>query len=71
MAHPTADAPPYLPISRPAVSESEVDAVADVLRSGWLTTGPRVRAFEQAFADYVGVEHAIALNSFSVTGTST
>lgn len=63
MAHPTADAPPYLPISRPAVSEGDVEAVADVLRSGWLTTGPRVRAFEQAFAEYVGAPHAIALNS--------
>ncbi len=63
MARDTTSALPYLPVARPAIDEGDVEAVADVLRSGWLTTGPRVRAFEAAFAAYVGAPHAIALNS--------
>jgi perosamine synthetase len=37
--------------------------VLAVLRSGWLTTGPRVRHFEEAFAEAVGAQHAVAVNS--------
>ena len=47
----------------PDLGDAEFDEVIRVLRSGWLSTGPRVHRFEQAFADYVGVKHAIALNS--------
>lgn len=54
---------PYLPFSRPALGASEIDAVVSVLESGWLTTGPRVREFEAAFAAYVGAPHALAVNS--------
>ena len=36
-----------------------------MLRSGWLSTGPRVHRFEQAFADYTGSPHAIAVNSWT------
>jgi perosamine synthetase len=53
----------YLPFHVPAVGEEEIDAVVSTLRSGWLTTGPTVRRFEQAFADVIGVRHAIAVNS--------
>jgi dTDP-4-amino-4,6-dideoxygalactose transaminase len=53
----------YLPFARPVVEDSEIAAVLDVLRSGWLTTGPRVHDFEGAFAGYVGASHAIAVNS--------
>src|SRR5689334_21355652 len=47
----------------PDVGEDEIRAVVKVLESGWLTTGPRVKEFEQEFAQYLGVKHAIALNS--------
>jgi perosamine synthetase len=45
------------------IEEEEIDAALEVLRSGWLTTGPRVREFETAFASYIGAEHALAVNS--------
>jgi dTDP-4-amino-4,6-dideoxygalactose transaminase len=47
----------------PDLGEREIAEVVGVLRSGWLSTGPRVQRFEQAFADYAGSPHAIALNS--------
>ncbi|MBI4500126.1 MAG: DegT/DnrJ/EryC1/StrS aminotransferase family protein [Gemmatimonadetes bacterium] len=53
----------FLPFARPDISEAEIEAVVAVLRSGWLTTGPETKAFEQEFARYIGVEHAVALNS--------
>ncbi len=53
----------FLPFSPPDITEAEIEAVVDTLRSGWLTTGPKVRQFEQAFASYLGAESALALNS--------
>jgi dTDP-4-amino-4,6-dideoxygalactose transaminase len=47
----------------PAIGDDEVNEVVATLRSGWLSTGPRVHAFERAFAEYIGVPHAVALNS--------
>lgn len=55
--------PDGVPFFRPELTEDEIAAVVEVLRSGWLTTGPRVRDFERAFAGAVGAEHAVALNS--------
>jgi len=52
-----------LPFARPDITEAEVEAAAEVLRSGWLTTGPRVKEFEKAFATAVGVGYAVALAS--------
>lgn len=52
-----------VPFFRPDVSEPEIGEVVATLRSGWLTTGPRVRRFEQAFASAVGAAHAVAVNS--------
>jgi dTDP-4-amino-4,6-dideoxygalactose transaminase len=52
-----------VPFFRPSVSEAEVQEVAACLRSGWLTTGPRTKQFEAAFAAAVGAKHALALNS--------
>ena len=53
----------YLPYCLPFIGEEEIAEVADSLRSGWVTTGPKVKRFEQEFAAYVGVKHAIAVNS--------
>jgi perosamine synthetase len=52
-----------VPFFRPRITEDEITEVADTLRSGWLTTGPKTKAFEAAFAGAVGATHAIALNS--------
>jgi len=52
-----------VPFFRPSVGDGEIDQVAAVLRSGWLTTGPRVRQFEEEFAAAVGARHAVAVNS--------
>ena len=54
---------PFLPFSRPSIGAREREAVLAVLDSGWLTTGPRAKEFEQAFGRFVGSRHAIAVNS--------
>jgi perosamine synthetase len=53
----------FLPFHRPAIGSEEIDAVVATLRSGWLTTGPRAREFEEAFRDFIGSRHAIAVSS--------
>ncbi|MCL2790280.1 MAG: aminotransferase class I/II-fold pyridoxal phosphate-dependent enzyme [Desulfobulbus sp.] len=53
----------FLPFSKPSISEAEIEAVAEVLRSGWITTGAKTAAFEQAFAGYCQAQDAVALNS--------
>ncbi|MGQ9598718.1 MAG: DegT/DnrJ/EryC1/StrS family aminotransferase [Anaerolineae bacterium] len=53
----------WIPFDRPDIGEDEIAAIAEVLRSGWLTTGPRTQQFEQRFAHYVGAQHALAVNS--------
>ncbi len=55
--------PDPIPFHRPAVGAAERDAAVAVLDSGWLTTGSRTLAFEEAFAAYVGSRHAVAVNS--------
>jgi len=52
-----------VPFFRLDLGEAEIEEVTATLRSGWLTTGPRVRRFEQEFAAAVGAPHAVALNS--------
>ncbi len=52
-----------LPFARPSMSSEDIQAVVSVLESGWLTQGPVTRQFEEAFAEYVGAKHAIAVNS--------
>ena len=52
-----------VPFHRPSVGEAEIAEVVDTLRSGWLTTGPKVARFQQEFAATLGVRHAVALNS--------
>ena len=53
----------YLPFALPDVDEAELDEIRDSLRSGWLTTGPKTRQFEAAFAEAVGARYAVAVNS--------
>jgi len=52
-----------LPYARPEILDEDVAAVVEVLRSGWLTTGPQVEAFEEAFAERMGARFAVALSS--------
>jgi dTDP-4-amino-4,6-dideoxygalactose transaminase len=52
-----------VPFYRPDIREAEIQEVVAALRSGWLTTGPRVKQFEEAFAKAVGAPYAVALNS--------
>ena len=56
---------PFLPFARPEIGEAEIAEVVDTLRSGWLTTGPKARRFEQDFSAYLGDAslHSIAVNS--------
>ena len=53
----------FLPFHVPLIEAEEIAAVTEVLRSGWITTGPRAREFETAFARYAGAKHALAVNS--------
>jgi dTDP-4-amino-4,6-dideoxygalactose transaminase len=57
--------PPFLPFARPDISEAEIAAVTQALLSGWVSTGPKTREFEQAFTDYLGGNglQSIAVNS--------
>jgi len=50
-------------LSAPDIGEGEIAAVNEVMRSGWLSLGPKVVEFEQAFASYLGCKHAVACNS--------
>ena len=54
---------PFIPFSRPWIDETEIEAVSEVLASKWISTGARVREFERAFAELIGVKHAIAVSS--------
>ena len=55
-----ADPPPFLPYGRQTIEDDDIAAVAEALRSDFLTTGPRVEAFEAAFAQTVGARYAVA-----------
>ena len=52
-----------LPFHKAWLEEEEHREVEDTLNSGWLTTGPKVQKFEEAFKEYIGCKHAVALNS--------
>ena len=52
-----------IPFSPPDIGQAEIDAVAEVLRSGWITTGPKTKEFEREIAAYCGTPRAVCLNS--------
>lgn len=52
-----------LPYGRQSIGEEDIQAVVDVLRSDWLTTGPKVAEFEEALASWVGAKHAVSFSS--------
>src|SRR5690349_1108272 len=53
----------FLPYGRQSIEEADIQAVVDVLRSDWLTTGPKIGEFEEAFAAYVGARFAVSFSS--------
>lgn len=54
---------PPIPFFRATIGQAEIDGVVDTLTSGWLTSGPKVKRFEEAFAEAVGAKYAVAVNS--------
>lgn len=53
----------FLPFSRPSITEDDISAVSEVLRSGWITTGAKSAEFEGLFSEYLGCQGAVALSS--------
>lgn len=53
----------FLPFSRPTIGDDEINEVVASLKSGWITTGPKVKRFEEAFKAYVGAPYAVPLSS--------
>jgi dTDP-4-amino-4,6-dideoxygalactose transaminase len=53
----------FLVFGKPRIEEDEIEEVVKTLRSGWISTGPRVKEFEERFSEYVGIKNCIALNS--------
>jgi len=50
-------------LAKPDITQLEIDAVIEVMKSGWLSIGPKIEEFERKIADYIGVKHAIGVNS--------
>jgi UDP-4-amino-4-deoxy-L-arabinose-oxoglutarate aminotransferase len=53
----------FLPLSRPSIGDREIDGVVECLKSGWITTGPACKAFEDNFCELTGASHAVSLSS--------
>ncbi len=53
----------FLPFSTPSIGDDEINEVVDSLRSGWITTGPKVKRFEDEFKNYIGAPFAVPLSS--------
>ena len=53
----------YLPLSKPSISDREIEGVVECLKSGWITTGPVCKSFEDKFCELTGASHAISLSS--------
>lgn len=52
-----------IPFALPEIGEEEINEVIDSMKSGWVTTGPKTKKFEEDFAEYIGATHALAVNS--------
>jgi len=52
-----------IPFHKPHITQKEIDSVIDIMRSGWLTMGPKTIEFENAFKKYIGSQYAISVNS--------
>src|SRR4051794_23878287 len=59
----TSDPASFLPFARPDLQTAEIDEVVAVLKSGWLTTGPRTQKFEVQLKEYFGAPHALTVSS--------
>ncbi len=66
-AAPAKPAAPFLPFTRPTIDEETIAGVAEVLRSGWITSGPQVKAFETKLSEYCGGRPVRAFNSGTCT----
>ena len=55
-----------IPVARPTLGSSEIEAITRVIQSGWVTQGPEVEAFEKEFARFVGSKEAIAVSNCTV-----
>ena len=64
---PAKPAPPYLPLTRPTIDEATIAGVAEVLRSGWITSGPNVKALEAKLSEYCGGRPVRVFNSGTCT----
>ena len=58
---------PFLPFTRPSIDDATIAGVTEVLRSGWITSGPQVQAFEKALSDYFGGRPVRVFNSGTAT----
>ncbi|VVE15295.1 DegT/DnrJ/EryC1/StrS family aminotransferase [Pandoraea anhela] len=58
---------PFLPFTRPTLDDATIDGVSEVLRSGWITSGPQVQAFEKALSEYFGGRPVRVFNSGTAT----
>ena len=54
---------PQIPVASPFIGKEEAQAVYDVVNSGWISMGKKVEEFERKFSEYVGADHAIAVNN--------
>jgi dTDP-4-amino-4,6-dideoxygalactose transaminase len=63
----SAPPPDFLPMTRPSIDEETIQGVCEVLRSGWITSGPQVKAFEAALSQYFGGRPVRAFNSGTCT----
>ena len=52
-----------IPFHKPHITQKEIDSVIDIMRSGWLTMGPKTLEFEKSFNGYIGAKYAVSVNS--------